>query len=350
LTLEPWSPGYDTSLHESAGHNTVPFEDVNLHTELEDWKPVQTKREAIDFDTLYFIDGRRRLEAKVFAQWDVNDVIHTAPGLLGTYAVGLAYVSNLQTQAVIEHAEPNRVLILGGNLAHPGLLIPSSGSRLGELYYRTETIPDFENRGNQLEQKLQHLMRQAEAELARSLKARASLLVVDGTLPPRPAFASSIGYVKTLHDLRLPPFEQRTLFQLQRGQRSPVFEIGGFIPRFSWYLRLDTPVQWHQGLSGVVRLEVYSERGQDWAFAVADWTCQNLPRFAAKGFRDPRAPQQLMPVAFLESELGRRMGDAGIVRRRISAHLRELYAQTPSETVFSDGESTVRNGFDPNLN
>jgi uncharacterized protein len=48
-----------------------------------------------------------------------------------------------------------------------------------------------------------------------------------------------------------------------------------------------------------------------------------LPKYAAKGFRDPRAPQQLMPIAFLESELGRRMGDLAIIRRRIQAFLRQ---------------------------
>ena len=48
-----------------------------------------------------------------------------------------------------------------------------------------------------------------------------------------------------------------------------------------------------------------------------------LPKYAARGFRDPRAPQQLMPIAFLESELGRRMGDLAIIRRRIQAYLRQ---------------------------
>jgi hypothetical protein len=84
LTLEPWAAEYDTSLHDAAGLETVPFEALNLHVELEHWKPVQTKIESIDFDHLYFIDGRRRLEAKVFAQWDQDGNTHSAPGLLGS--------------------------------------------------------------------------------------------------------------------------------------------------------------------------------------------------------------------------------------------------------------------------
>ncbi len=345
LTLEPWAAEYDTSLHDAAGLETVPFEDVNLHVELDEWKPVQTRLEQIDFDHLYFIDGRRRIEQRVFAEWDegatAKSVHRTAPGLLGTFAVGLAKVSRIDAKAHVEKADPRRVLILGGDIEHPGVMIPSTGSKLGDLFYATQTIPNYDNRENALEQKLQNLMRQAEAQTAQGLKARASLLVVDGTLALDASFPSSVGYVKTLHDFRLPPLEQRTLFALQKGQRSPVFLIGGRLERFSWYLRLDNPIDWHQGLSGVVRLEVYAERGQEWAVAVADWTCLNLPKFAAKSFRDPRAPQQLMPVAFLESELGRRMGDPGIIRRRIQSHLQAMYAQpeitkTPSGTQIKD--------------
>lgn len=359
LTLEPWAAEYDTSLHDAAGLETVPFEDINLHVELEEWKPVQTRQEHIDFDHLYFIDGRRRLEAKVFAQWDQNGNTHSAPGLLGTYAVGLARVSRIDAHAHVEKADPKRVLILGGDLEHPGLMIPSTGSKLGDLFYQTRTVASLDNRENALEFELQNLMRRAEAETAKGLIARASLLVVDGTLTKKPSFASSLGYVKTLHNLRLPPQEQRTLYALLKGQRSPVFQIGtgtpgqvNYEPVFSWYLRLENPVQWHQGLSGVVRLEVYAERGLEWALAVADWTCLNLPRFAAKSFRDPRAPQQLMPVAFLESELGRRMGDAGIVRRRIQAHLQAMYAQPEVEATPSGTQirNPVLDGASRDLN
>ncbi len=356
LTLEPWAAAYDTSLHDAAGVDTVPFDDVNLRIELDEWQPVQTKLDRIDFDQLYFIDGRRRIEQRVFAEWDegaaTKMIHHTAPGLLGTFAVGLAKVSKADARAQIEKADPRRVLILGGDIDHPGVMIPSTGSKLGDLFYATQAIPNFDNRENALEQKLQNLMREAEAEAARGLKARASLLVVDGTLALDSSFPSSVGYVKTLHDFRLPPLEQRTLFALQKGQRSPVFLIGGRLERFSWYLRLENPVEWHQGLSGVVRLEVYAERGQEWAVAVADWSCLNLPKFAAKSFRDPRAPQQLMPVAFLESELGRRMGDPGIIRRRIQSHLQALYAQpdlekTPSQTQI---KNTVLDGVSREVN
>jgi hypothetical protein len=205
--------------------------------------------------------------------------------------------------------------------------IPATGSRLGELNYRCETIPDADDRDNALEQKLQSLMRESEARIAAAAGAEDALLITDGPVPRGvvEGLTGAVGYVKTLHNLMLPPREQRTLYALLKGQRTPVFRAGGPVPRFSWFLRLENPPAWHQGLAGIVRLEVHAQNGLSWALAVADWTCANLPRYAAKAYRDPRAPQQLMPVAFLESELGRRMGDIGIVRRRLQMHLQGLY-------------------------
>jgi hypothetical protein len=59
-----------------------------------------------------------------------------------------------------------------------------------------------------------------------------------------------------------------------------------------------------------------------------------------------------MPVAFLESELGRRMGDPGIIRRRIQSHLQAMYAQpdiekTPSGTQL---KNTVLDGVGREVN
>ena len=340
LTLEPWAPEYDTSLHTQAGMEVgavaLGFDAVDLHCELEVWQPVQTSRVNIQFSRLYFIDGRRRLEAKVFAQWEESGNTHSAPGLLGTYSVGLAELETNGKAQIIE-ANPSRVLILGSQLEHPGLRIPALGNQLGHLDYEAHGIKDDGNQENQLEQTLQNLMRSHEKKLARDLDLGDDLLILDGTLPLEQAFDGSLGYVKTLHDLRLPPREQRVLFALLQQQRSPIFKIGE--RRYSWFLRLAQPVEWHQGLSGVVRLEVYSDRGFEWAQKVADWTCQNLPRLAAKSFRDPRAPQQLMPVAFLEAEMGRRMGDIGIVRRRIQAFLQAEFLREREGAQLDSGRA-----------
>jgi hypothetical protein len=343
LRLEPWSPAYDTSSIDMGGHEAgASFDDLNLQAELERWQPVQTARSELEFRRLLFVDGTRRMEAKAVDEWNEGSITHRAPCLLGAYAVGIAEVDAQRTQGAcrVLRAPVFRTLIVGAARTGEVLRIPGQGSRMGDLNYLPETIPDEDDRENALEQRLQSLMRAAERRLAHETARPEDLLVVDGPLEFEP-LKGAVGYVKTLHNLMVPPHEQRILFSLQRGQRTPVFLIGGRLDRYSWFLRLDHGVGWHQGLSGVVRLEVHAHNGIEWARAVADWSCQELPRFAAKGFRDPRAPQQLMPVAFLESELARRMGDRNIVRRRIQLYLRDRYAleeQDQLEFVTPEGE------------
>jgi hypothetical protein len=51
----------------------------------------------------------------------------------------------------------------------------------------------------------------------------------------------------------------------------------------------------------------------------ADRTAALLPRFASRPHKDPRAPQNLYPIAGLERELRRRLGDAGVLYRALRA-------------------------------
>jgi hypothetical protein len=56
---------------------------------------------------------------------------------------------------------------------------------------------------------------------------------------------------------------------------------------------------------------------------LADRTAALLPAVASLPHRDPRAPQNLVPIAGLERALRHRMGDPGLVMRR----LREAVAE-----------------------
>jgi hypothetical protein len=46
-----------------------------------------------------------------------------------------------------------------------------------------------------------------------------------------------------------------------------------------------------------------------------------------------------MPVAFLEAEMGRRMGDIGIVRRRIQAFLQAEFLREREEAQLGSGRA-----------
>ena len=112
------------------------------------------------------------------------------------------------------------------------------------------------------------------------------------------------------------------LFSLAAGARTPLFTLSSRrFARYSWFLRLAAPYAGDSELSGLVRLEVAEGVGLEAARVLADATCVLLPRFAPSRGRDPRAPQNLLPIGALESHLRHRLGDSNLVRRHISACL-----------------------------
>jgi uncharacterized protein len=322
LMLEPWSPEYDTSLHADTTAPTS-LEDVDLRVELDWWGKVRPSDYRVDFSTLYFIDGRRRLEGRV---WNKLPDGTLSAGLLGTLAVGAVTTKHdALTLAKVVDRVLERCLILSGGVG-ADLIIENRSHEYGRLEYRYEPFTDTQNVENGVVQRLQLLMREAEDKMAAGLPLENALLVLDGPLQRR-APERSMGYVKTLHQLYVSGEQLEVLRQLERGERTPIFRIGSrILPRYSWYIRLENTPDYVHPFAGLVRLEVRDALGLLWAQSVADWSCRVLPRYSAKAFRDPRAPQQLMPIAFLESDLGRRMGDLTIIRRRIQAHLRGMNA------------------------
>ena len=162
----------------------------------------------------------------------------------------------------------------------------------------------------------------AELELAVSASASrpGALLVVDGPLGARRSLPGAIGYVKTHHVSYLPSEVRGVVGRLEAGQRTPVFCMGERFPRHSWYLRL--PGEISHAWAGVVRCEAATDVGPDVAIALADQVALLLPRFASTPHKDPRAPQNLFPIAGLERELRHRLGDPVVIQRalREAAH------------------------------
>ena len=53
------------------------------------------------------------------------------------------------------------------------------------------------------------------------------------------------------------------------------------------------------------------------AVRLADRVTATLPRFASAPHKDPRAPENLYPIAGLERELRRRLGDPNLMYRAL---------------------------------
>jgi hypothetical protein len=68
-------------------------------------------------------------------------------------------------------------------------------------------------------------------------------------------------------------------------------------------------------------VEVSAEVGLKEAVRLANLASDALPHFATEIGRDPRAPQNLYPVAQLESTLHHQLGDLAMIKRALEATL-----------------------------
>jgi hypothetical protein len=308
VRVDPWDVDYGTELPLEA--EEPPAEDVALDVELPpgEWTPLTPP--PLARPRLVFVDGVRRIEARLVLRRD-NRVAH---GAFGSLAVGAVMVAN--DAATCDEIRVDRVVVTGAGEAIPG---PVQVDPV--LTYRPVSTadpgPDSPLR------KIQEEMRSSEERLARDLAAREpGLVVVDGPLTfEEPGGSAAVGYVKRLFRLYLPPEHLALLAALPPGGRTPLFGLRSTrrFARYAWFLRLAGPQAADSDLAGIVRLEVAESVGREEARRLADATAAVLPAFAPGRARDPRAPQNLLPIGALEAQLRRRLGDARLARRRIES-------------------------------
>jgi len=347
LTLDPWAKSDASALaFEPEAPGLAPV-DVTVERPL--WEAVATA--SIDraaTGPIVFIDGVRRVEVRVIARG--GDTDHY--GLFGAYAVG--GVRAVDGPPVLVAPRVQRLLVLAGglDLGPISIRLDEGGTAVEYAPHPVpEALPDAPLQG------LQTAMRRAEAELARDLAgdpgatggrrqnqivlgdlaplAQGSLIVADGPL----AFLERtrtplVGLVKSLHRTYLEGREGKLLATLATGERTPIFAILDQNRRYSWYLRLGRGGPADHPLAGIARLECGSAAGVAAAVEIADRSAPALLRCASTRERDPRSPQNLVPLGGLESLLRHRLGDPLLARRAITAHLaRAVRAQATAGSV-----------------
>jgi hypothetical protein len=164
-------------------------------------------------------------------------------------------------------------------------------------------------------------MRSEEERLGRDLASTdGAVVIADGPLTFAEASrAAVIGYIKRIFRLYLPRERLDLLARLKVGERTPLFALRSnrrFV-RFSWFVRLARPELGNSELTSIVRLEVSETIGIEAARRLADASTVVLPRFVPSRWRDPRSPQNLLPIGALEASLRRHMGDGRLIRRHI---------------------------------
>ncbi|WP_036508797.1 hypothetical protein [Nocardioides sp. URHA0020] len=306
LAVDPWDPSYGTPAGEQVMEESTARLTLDLEAPPDDWAPIDPAAGLWSPSEVLVVDGIRRIDARVW--FLVEDEPAPMLGLACSYAAGVIRING---SATVADAQIRRAVFTAcrsaetvrAPLAHYPIVHTAGGD------------PDA------LSLALQQQMRDLELVVAHNTRTSDNdLLVLDGPLRGRTTIPRTVGYIKTHHAAYLPSELNRVVADLRPRQRTPVFTIGTTWSRHTWYLRLpvDSAVPW----AGVVRCECADTLSRAEAVQLADTTTALLPELASRPHKDPRAPQNLIPIGGLERLLRHRLGDATKLHRTLVAATR----------------------------
>jgi hypothetical protein len=254
------------------------------------------------------------------------------PGILASYAAGAVCVEpresplpGLPPAGVCDIHLGRNVILAGGATTHPIVLSADNGE---VVYQPAHCIrPDFEG----LQQTLGDLRARLEADRVRELMdAGVELVIADGRLPDIRQ-GPVVGLIKTLATMYIvDQAHVECVMRLRAGERSPLFTIQrARSTYYSWFVCLRNPRPYDVSLSGLARLEMDDYTSCEDVRRVADLTAAILPEYASSPDRDARAPQNLLPVGFLERELRRHLGELEYLKRLMATSFQKDTPWTP---------------------
>ncbi|MFG1778208.1 hypothetical protein ACGFIR_10280 [Micromonospora sp. NPDC049051] len=309
--VDAWDPAYGASL-EAAGDGPAAQSSAQVDPDAElpavDWRAIGPRAGVRAPDVVLLVDGVRRIDASV---WTAEEDGASFPGLAASYAAGVvrcdlergaAQLAGARVGRGLFTASPSAVDVVAGSVRYPVHRV----SGTGEL--------------NKLPAAVQGPLTALEVEVSGAARTDGDLLVVDGPLRNRRQLPRTLGYVKAQHRHYLDARLTAVVTGLAAGERSPVFKLGTAWGGWSWYLRL--PVALGAPWAGIVRVECSAELSVDEAVSLADLSLVTLPRFASTPYKDPRAPQNLIPIAGLERRLRALLGDARLLHRVLTTAAR----------------------------
>jgi hypothetical protein len=312
MFVDAWDPSYGSSFEgggDGDGPSSASSAQVNADVEVPaaQWAPIDVPAGVRCPDVVLLVDGVRRNDAGL---WTAEDDGQSYAGLAASYAAGVVRCDLRRGVAELAGARVGRGLFT----ASPSAEDVQAGSVRYEIHRVSGT-----GEASKLPAAVQGPLTALEIEVSAAARDHGSdgadLLVVDGPLRNRRQLPRTIGYVKTQQKQYLPPSLTPVVTSLRPGQCTPVFELGTVWGGWSWYLRLPgaTGAPW----AGIVRLECSPDLTPDQAIELAALSSATLPRFASSAYKDPRAPQNLVPIAGLERRLRGLLGDARVLHRAL---------------------------------
>jgi uncharacterized protein len=332
IAVEAWAPEFGAEV-DLGSPQEFTVEQVDVTCETKEWAP---RRPAplgrLGELPVAFVDGTRRNEARIAVSKNGE---MPAPGIAASIGVGATVCDPgppgvdgrrngrwwTARSARLRSERVDRFLAVGG-----GLDVQLSAG--AGLEYRSLPVPGYEI--EKIDKALHNSMRSREAQMAQELASQEMLVFVDGPLAlMSPDPLPMLGYIKSHHRRYLDDDEQLVVGRLGCGERTPLFAFGEQRRRLSWYLRLCEPDDDLGGWHGVVRCETPAELPLDQAVSLADASVSILPAFAAAPHWDPRAPQNLVPIAGLEKRLKHLLGERDLVYRMVRSAAHRAGRETP---------------------
>jgi hypothetical protein len=317
MFVDAWDPSYGSSF-EGGGDGDGPASastaqvDVDAEVPAAEWAPIDVRPGVRRPDVVLLVDGVRRNDAGL---WTAEEDGQSYAGLAASYAAGVVRCDLRRGVAELAGARVGRGLFTAS---------PSADDVVaGSVRYEIHRIHGT-GEASKLPAAVQGPLTALEIEISSVAREDGDdLLVVDGPLRNRRQLPRTIGYVKTQQKQYLPAQLTPVVTALRPGQRTPVFHLGTVWGGWSWYLRLPgaTGAPW----AGIVRIECSPDLTIDEAVELAELSGATLPRFASSAYKDPRAPQNLVPIAGLERRLRGLLGDPRVLHRALlqaTAHMR----------------------------
>ncbi|WP_193786333.1 hypothetical protein [Actinoplanes friuliensis] len=312
MFVDAWDPSYGASFEGDSSDGPASPSSAQVDTDVEipsaEWRPLDVAPGVRCPDVVFLVDGVRRNDAGL---WTAEEDGMSYAGLAASYAAG-----------VVRCDLGNGIAELVGARVGRGLFTASpsaSDVQAGSVRYEVHRVSGT-GEASKLPAAVQAPLTALEIDISGAARDGGSdgadLLVVDGPLRNRRQLPRTIGYVKTQQKQYLPASLTPVVTSLRPGQRTPVFHMGSVWGGWSWYLRLPgaSGAPW----SGIVRVECSPDLAVAEAVELAEVSSATLPRFASSAYKDPRAPQNLVPIAGLERRLRGLLGDSRVLHRALT--------------------------------
>ncbi|SCF30115.1 hypothetical protein GA0074695_5337 [Micromonospora viridifaciens] len=306
--VDAWDPAYGASFEAAGGGGPAAPSTAQVDADVElpaaDWRAIDVRRGVAAPDVVLLVDGVRRIDASI---WTAEEDGGSYPGIAASYAAGVvrcdlergaAQLAGARVGRGLFTASPSAQDVVAGQVRYPVQRVGGAG----EL--------------SKLPAAVQAALTALEVAVSDAARTDGDLLVVDGQLRSRRHLPRTLGYIKSQHSQYLDARLTAVVTGLAPGQRCPVFRLGTAWGGYSWYLRL--PGAGGAPWAGIVRVECSAELPEAEAIELADLSLVTLPRFASSPYKDPRAPQNLVPIGGLERTLRARLGDARLLQRSLS--------------------------------